>query len=53
MGFMGIHLEGNQTKFNVSRLAAFAGKIAFTYEDEPLGGNFEIRPRRHGVIRLD
>ena len=37
MDAMGIHLEGNQTKFNVSRLAAFAGKIAFTYEDEPLG----------------
>ena len=49
MDAMGIHLEGNQTKFNVSRLAAFAGKIAFTYEDEPLGGNFEIRLEGMGL----
>ena len=43
MDAMGIHLEGNQTIFNISRLAAYAGKIAFTYEEEPLGGTFEIR----------
>jgi predicted RNA binding protein with dsRBD fold (UPF0201 family) len=49
MDAMGIHLEGNQTKFNISRLAAFAGKIAFTYEDEPLGGNFEIRLEGMGL----
>ena len=27
MDAMGIHLEGNQTTFNISRLAAYAGKL--------------------------
>lgn len=42
MDAMGQHLQGNKTTFQISRLAAFAGKIAFTFDDAPLGGCFDI-----------
>ncbi len=42
MDAMGQHLQGNQTMFRISRLAAFAGKVAFAFDDIPLGGCFEI-----------
>tara|TARA_B100001079_G_scaffold5387_1_gene4534 strand:+ start:3997 stop:4509 length:513 start_codon:yes stop_codon:yes gene_type:complete len=42
MDAMGQHLNENQTVFRISRLAAFAGKIAFVNDDLPLGGSFEI-----------
>ena len=43
MDAMGRNLVENQTQFEISRLAAFAGKIAFVFDDAPLGGCFEIK----------
>ena len=49
MDAMGLHLSENQTAFRISRLAAFAGKISFALDDEPLGGCFEIRLKGVGL----
>ena len=42
MDAMGRELQAQKTIFRISRLAAFAGKIAFAFDDTPLGGSFEI-----------
>ena len=42
MDAMGQQLQESKTVFQVSRLAAYAGKIAFTFDDVPLGGCFDI-----------
>ena len=42
MDAMGRNLNEQKTKFQISRLAAFAGKIAFAFDDAPLGGCFDI-----------
>ena len=42
MDAMGTNLDGDRTRFRISRLAAFTGKVSFSHEDTPLGGCFEI-----------
>ena len=49
MDAMGQNLNGNQTQFEISRLAAFAGKIAFVYDDAPLGGSIAIQLKGIGL----
>lgn len=49
MDAMGMNLIGQKTTFRISRLAAFAGKIAFSYEEVPLGGCFEIQLEGMGL----
>ncbi|MGB1365217.1 MAG: hypothetical protein ACPH9F_01530 [Candidatus Poseidoniaceae archaeon] len=49
MDAMGSHMEDQKTKFRISRLAAFAGKIAFSFDDAPLGGCFEIHLEGMGL----
>ena len=49
MDAMGKNLNGQTTSFRISRLAAFAGKIAFSYEEAPLGGCFEIHLKGRGL----
>lgn len=49
MDAMAKKLVGNITAFSISRLAAFANKISFTYEEIPLGGCFEIQLEGAGL----
>ena len=49
MDAMGKNLIGQKTTFRISRLAAFAGKISFSYEEVPLGGCFEIQLEGMGL----
>ncbi|MDP6866651.1 MAG: hypothetical protein QGG62_06910 [Candidatus Poseidoniaceae archaeon] len=49
MDAMGQNMQENQTIFRISRLAAFAGKIAFVFDDMPLGGCFEIHLKGVGL----
>lgn len=49
MDAMAKNLNGNSTSFPISRLAAFANKIAFTYEEVPLGGCFTIHLEGTGL----
>ena len=49
MDAMGKNLNEQKTTFRISRLAAFAGKIAFSYEEAPLGGCFEIQLEGMGL----
>ena len=49
MDAMGKNLDEQKTTFKISRLAAFAGKIAFAYEETPLGGCFEIHLEGMGL----
>ncbi len=49
MDAMGKNLNDQKTHFRISRLAAFAGKIAFSYEEAPLGGCFEIHLKGMGL----
>ena len=49
MDAMAKKLDGNTTEFSISRLAAFANKIAFTNEETPLGGCFTIRLEGSGL----
>ena len=49
MDAMGKNLSEQKTTFRISRLAAFAGKIAFSYEEAPLGGCFEIHLEGMGL----
>ncbi len=49
MDAMAKKLEGNTTVFSISRLAAYANKIAFTNEQSPLGGCFTIQLEGSGL----
>ena len=49
MDAMAKKLDGNKTVFSISRLAAFANKIAFTYEEVPLGGCITIQLEGPGL----
>lgn len=49
MDAMAKKLVGNITVFSISRLAAYANKISFTYEEVPLGGCFEIQLEGAGL----
>lgn len=49
MDAMAKKLEGNTTVFSISRLAAYANKIAFTNEQAPLGGCFTIQLEGSGL----
>tara|TARA_B100001173_G_scaffold311205_1_gene327816 strand:- start:453 stop:965 length:513 start_codon:yes stop_codon:yes gene_type:complete len=49
MDAMAKRLDGNSTSFSISRLAALANKIAFTYEEVPLGGCFTIHLEGTGL----
>ena len=49
MDAMAKNLDGNSTSFSISRLAAFANKIAFTYEEVPLGGCFTMQLQGSGL----
>ena len=49
MDAMAKKLNGNNTVFTISRLAAFANKISFTNEEVPLGGCFTIQLEGAGL----
>ena len=49
MDAMAKKLDGDTTIFSISRLAAYANKIAFTYEEVPLGGCFTIQLEGSGL----
>lgn len=49
MDAMAKKLVGNMTVFSISRLAAYANKISFTYEEVPLGGCFTIQLKGTGL----
>lgn len=49
MDAMAKNMVGNETMFSISRLAAYANKISFTYEEVPLGGCFVIRLEGTGL----
>jgi predicted RNA binding protein with dsRBD fold (UPF0201 family) len=47
---MSMHLEGEYTHFNIARVAAMAGKIAFPIPGEsPLGGTITVELRGSGL----
>jgi len=39
---MAIGIDGNVTRFNISRQSAFARKVSFVIEEAPLGGLIEV-----------
>jgi len=42
MDAMAIGIDGNVTRFNISRQSAFARKVSFVIEEAPLGGLIEV-----------